>query len=277
MGMGMTWHNLAPLPIVNTWLKRSLPAVAAGLLGVVGLALGAQSRAQSVPLLPSVPRTPATPTLTAPAGQPVQHNHHNHQNNNNNNHNGHNGHNHELGPEGRSYDLRWLDAMVQHHTGALRMSEYVFDIGVPGVGALAKEIWRDQAQEIKAMGQWRKAWYPEAPVYPVALAPGGDPDTMAGLIRMNEAQIAAMRMMESTPNRDNRVPWFLEGMLQHHGGALLMAHDALAKSRNPDLRRLAAAIIVAQRREIIQLRRMLNHDGLNKPEYYRYDALFSPS
>jgi uncharacterized protein (DUF305 family) len=56
-----------------------------------------------------------------------------------------------------------------------------------------------------------------------------------------------------------------------------MAHDALAKSRNPDLRRLATAIIVAQRREIIQLRRMLNHDGLNKPEYYRYDALFSPS
>jgi uncharacterized protein (DUF305 family) len=167
--------------------------------------------------------------------------------------------------------------MVQHHTGALRMSEYVFDIGVPGVGALAKEIWRDQAQEIKAMGQWRKAWYPEAPVYPVALAPGGDPDTMAGLIRMNEAQIAAMRMMESTPNRDNRVPWFLEGMLQHHGGALQMAHDALAKSRNPDLLRLAAAIIVAQRREIIQLRRMLNHDGLNKPEYYRYDALFSPN
>ena len=127
------------------------------------------------------------------------------------------------------------------------------------------------------MGQWRKGWYPEAPVYPVALAPGGDPDTMAGLVRMSRAQIAAMRMMESTPNRDNRVPWFLEGMLQHHGGALLMVQDTLAKSRNTDLRRLAAAIIVAQRREIIQLRRMLNHDGLNKPEYYRYDALFSPS
>jgi uncharacterized protein (DUF305 family) len=58
--------------------------------------------------------------------------------------------------------------MVQHHTGALRMSEFVFDIGSPGVGALAASIWSDQAQEIKAMGQWRKAWYPEAPVYPVA-------------------------------------------------------------------------------------------------------------
>ena len=54
---------------------------------------------------------------------------------------------------GSTYDLRWLDGMVQHHTGALRMSEFVFDIGVPGVGALAKDIWRDQAQEIKAMGQ----------------------------------------------------------------------------------------------------------------------------
>jgi uncharacterized protein (DUF305 family) len=270
MALGMALHNLAAVPMGHPWLKKILPAVAAGLLWQVGLALvGAQGQAQSmpsVPEMPTMPSVPGTPALTDPAGQPMQHNHHNH-----------NGHNHEVGPAGRSYDLRWLDAMVQHHTGALRMSEYVFDIGVPGVGALAKEIWRDQAQEIKAMGQWRKAWYPEAPLYPVALAPGGDPDTMAGLIRMNETQIAAMRMMTSTPNRDNRVSWFLEGMLQHHGGALLMAHDALAKSRNPDLRRLAAAIIVAQRREIIQLRRMLNHDGLNKPEYYRYDALFSPN
>jgi uncharacterized protein (DUF305 family) len=279
----MALHNLAPMPLGHPWLKRILPAVAAGLLGSVGLALGPQGQAQTLPSLPEMPTKPSvpgTPALKAPAG----HHHHNiNKNKDNNNDNGHNGHvghvghNHEVGPAGRSYDLRWLDAMVQHHTGALRMSEYVFDIGVPGVGALAKEIWRDQAQEIKAMGQWRKAWFPEAPLYPVALAPGGEPDTMAGLVRMNEAQIAAMRMMTSTPNRDNRVPWFLEGMLQHHGGALQMAHDALAKSRNPDLRRLAAAIIVAQRREIIQLRRMLNHDGLNKPEYYRYDTLFSPS
>lgn len=180
-----------------------------------------------------------------------------------------------MGPAGATYDLRWLDAMVQHHTGALRMSEFVFDIGQPGVGALAKTIWRDQAQEIKAMGQWRKAWYPEAPVYPVALRPGGDPNTLEGLQRMTPAQIEAMRMMGSTPTRATRVVWFLEGMLQHHGGALQMAHDALAKSRNTTVRRLAREIIVAQRREIIELRGMLKRDGLNKPEYYRYDALFS--
>jgi uncharacterized protein (DUF305 family) len=187
----------------------------------------------------------------------------------------HSAHNHDVGPAGSTYDLRWLDGMVQHHTGALRMSEFVFDIGVPGVGSLAKDIWRDQAQEIKAMGQWRKAWYPDAPVYPVALRAGGDPNAMADLIRMSPAQIQAMRMMSSTPTRDNRVTWFLEGMLQHHGGALIMAHDALNKSSNPTIWRLARDIIVAQRREIIQLRKMLQHGGLNKPGYYAYDKLFS--
>jgi uncharacterized protein (DUF305 family) len=54
-----------------------------------------------------------------------------------------------------------------------------------------------------------------------------------------------------------------------------MAHDALNKSTNPTIQRLARAIIVAQRREIIQLRKMLQHDGLNKPEYHQYDSLFS--
>ena len=186
----------------------------------------------------------------------------------------HSAHNHDVGPAGRTYDLRWIDGMVQHHTGALRMSEFVFDIGMPGVGSLAKEIWRDQAQEIKAMGQWRKAWYPEAPVYPVALKAGGDPNAMADLIRMSRAQIQAMQMMTTIPTRENRVTWFLEGMLQHHGGALIMAHDALSKSSNPTIRRLARDIIVAQRREIIQLRKMLQHDGLKKPEYHAYDKLF---
>jgi len=182
---------------------------------------------------------------------------------------------HDVGPAGATYDLRFIDGMVQHHTGALRMSEYVFDIGVPGVGSLGKEIWNDQSQEIKAMGQWRKAWYPDAPVYPVTFLPGGDPNSLSGVTRMTAEQIAGMRMMESIPTKSNRVTWFLEGMLQHHGGALIMAHDALLKSTNPTILRLARNIIIAQRREILQIRRMLQHDGLNKPEYFQYDALFS--
>ena len=187
----------------------------------------------------------------------------------------HTAHQHDIGPAGETYDLRFIDGMVQHHTGALRMSEYVFNIGAPGVGSLGKEIWNDQSQEIKAMGQWRKSWYPDAPIYPVSYRPGGDPNSLAGVTRMTADQIAGMQMMESTPTKSNRVTWFLEGMLQHHGGALVMAHDALRKSTNPTILRLARNIIIAQRHEIIQIRKMLQHDGLNKPEYNQYDVLFS--
>ncbi len=187
----------------------------------------------------------------------------------------HASHAHDVGPAGATYDLRFIDGMVQHHTGALRMSEFVFGIGAPGVGALATTIWRDQANEIRAMGLWRKAWYPQAPIYPVALAKDGDPNSLVGLSRMSQAQIDGMRMMGEAPSPDKRVVWFLEGMLHHHGGALIMAHDALAKSTNPTIRRFARGVIVAQRAEIIELRRMLAVDGLRKPEYGRYDALFA--
>jgi uncharacterized protein (DUF305 family) len=98
---------------------------------------------------------------------------------------------------------------------------------------------------------------------------------MESLERMSAAYIQVMQMMGSTPTREIRVTWFLEGMLAHHGGALVMAQDTLRKSNNPTIRRLARAIIVAQRREIIELRRMLTHEGLNKPEYHQFDVLFS--
>ncbi|WP_094584163.1 DUF305 domain-containing protein [Synechococcus sp. BO 8801] len=245
---------------------RRLPAAALGILGALALTH------------PALAQEPGGSTPGA-----MDHDHHQHQHH----HaaptsappagaaSAHAGHAHDVGPAGATYDLRFIDGMVQHHTGALRMSEFVFGIGSPGVGALGKTIWRDQASEIRAMGLWRKAWYPQAPVYPVALAKGGDPNSLSGLTRMSQAQIDGMRMMGEPPTPDNRVVWFLEGMLHHHGGALIMAHDALAKSTNPTIRRFARGVIVAQRAEIIQLRRMLATEGLRKPEYGRYDALFA--
>ena len=187
----------------------------------------------------------------------------------------HQHHAHGMGPAGSTYDLRFIDGMVEHHTGALRMSEYVFNIGAPGVGALANSIWNEQTREIKAMRQWRKAWYPDAPVYPVALRPNGDPNSMADLVRMSPEVIAAMRMSGTKPTRENRVQWFLEGMIEHHGGALHMAHEARQNSTNPTILRLAREIIVAQRKEIIELRKMLQSGGLNKPDYYKFDNFFA--
>jgi uncharacterized protein (DUF305 family) len=54
-----------------------------------------------------------------------------------------------------------------------------------------------------------------------------------------------------------------------------MAHDALKKSTNPTILGLSRNIVVAQSGEILQIRRMLQFDGLNKPEYHNYDSLFA--
>ena len=149
-------------------------------------------------------------------------------------HHGHHDHEmHHAAPEETKEAAPTHSGTHQHHAGALRMSEYVFNIGAPGVGALANSIWNEQAREIKAMRQWRKAWYPDAPVYPVALRPNGDPNSMADLVRMSPDVIAAMRMSGTKPTRDNRVQWFLEGMIEHHGGALQMAHEARRKLHQP--------------------------------------------
>jgi len=52
---------------------------------------------------------------------------------------------------------------------------------------------------------------------------------------MSQAQIDGMRMDGRWATKENRVVGFLEGMLDHHGGALIMAHDARAKSTNPTI------------------------------------------
>ena len=216
-------------------------------------------RRAPLPLLLVLPLL-GSPCLAQPAAAPESH--------------GHQHHSHSVGPAGATYDLRWLDAMQQHHTGALRMSERVFNGASPGVGALARQIWRDQAQEIREMILWRRAWYPQAPVYPVVLRPGGDPDNLSGLARMDAAQREALRMAGPPPPGSDSTIAFHEGMLQHHGGALAMAHEALNRSPNSTIRRLARSIVIEQRREIIELRGMLHHSGLNKPEYHHFDSLF---
>ena len=82
-------------------------------------------------------------------------------------------------------------------------------------------------------------------------------------------------MLGDAPSTSTRVVWFLEGMLHHHGAAMQMAHDGQRKSTNPAIYRLARQIILVQRMEIRELRRMLQLEGRSRPEYYRYDHLFA--
>jgi uncharacterized protein (DUF305 family) len=65
-----------------------------------------------------------------------------------------------LGPADPEFDLRFINAMIPHHQGALTMAKAALaNTQRPDLKTLAQEILTSQAAEIKQMEQWRKAWY----------------------------------------------------------------------------------------------------------------------
>src|SRR5919199_74650 len=66
----------------------------------------------------------------------------------------------DLGPADADYDLRFVDAMIPHHEGAVEMAQEVLNKSQrPELKKLAQDILTSQQQEIDQMKDWRKAWY----------------------------------------------------------------------------------------------------------------------
>lgn len=170
------------------------------------------------------------------------------------NHNGmhHSGMNHnvDLGPADVNYDLRFIDGMIPHHQGAVVMAQEALQKSKrPEIKKLANEIIKAQNKEIAELKQWRKTWYPTAPKEPQAWHA-----EMKHMMAMTPEQIKAMRMDmdlgESNAEFDLR---FINAMIPHHQGAVVMASHALNKSKRPEIKKLAQAIISSQEAEIKQM------------------------
>jgi uncharacterized protein (DUF305 family) len=67
----------------------------------------------------------------------------------------------DLGAADESFDLRFINAMIPHHQGAVQMAQAALTGKPthPEVQALAQGIIDSQQQEIEQMQQWRQAWY----------------------------------------------------------------------------------------------------------------------
>jgi uncharacterized protein (DUF305 family) len=62
----------------------------------------------------------------------------------------------------KSFDRAFIDAMVPHHQGAIRMARVELERGSdPEVHELAEAIIEAQAGEIEMMNGWRERWYGE--------------------------------------------------------------------------------------------------------------------
>ena len=158
----------------------------------------------------------------------------------------------DLGPANLEYDLRFIDAMILHHEGAVIMAkDLVQKTKRPELQKLAKEIIAAQYQEVAQMKKWRKAWYPKAPDQPMAWHA-----EMNHSMAMTPEQIKAMRMDMDLGTADSEYDLrFLKAMVPHHEAAVVKAKDLAQKTKRPELQKLAKDVISSQQMEIDQMKK----------------------
>lgn len=123
----------------------------------------------------------------------------------------------------------------------------------PELQKLAQDIIKTQMQEIKQMQQWRKAWYPKASAEPIAWHAA-----MGHSMVMSQEQMKSMMMsMDLGPADATFDLRFLNAMIPHHEGAIVMAKDAQTKAKHPEIKQLSQAILTSQQAEIDQMKQWL--------------------
>ncbi|MDF5711189.1 MAG: DUF305 domain-containing protein [Nostoc sp. S4] len=157
----------------------------------------------------------------------------------------------DLGAADTNYDLRFIDAMIPHHQGAVEMANVAQEKSKrPEIKKLAAEIIKAQDKEIAQLKQWRTAWYPSASVMPVAY----DAKTNK-TVPMPHEQMQGMMMNMDLGAADTQFDLrFINAMIPHHESAITMAQDALSKSKRPEIKKLAQSIIDSQQAEINQMK-----------------------
>ncbi|RJF68932.1 DUF305 domain-containing protein [Deinococcus cavernae] len=145
------------------------------------------------------------------------------------------------GMQAQNIDRNFLTMMIPHHQSAIDMSQLILKTTRdPQVKTWATNIVRDQQREINQMQALLKPY-------------GGPAQGMAG--QMNQLMGDMTTPIQQASNKDRA---FVEGMIPHHGMAIMMADHLLMQSRNPVMQKLGRDIITAQAQEIYEFQQYLN-------------------
>jgi len=151
-------------------------------------------------------------------------------------------------------DTMFAQMMIPHHTQAVEMSDMMLakkDIPAE-VTALATRIKAAQGPEIETMTGWLKSWNeptqaPTGHAMPTQGMGGG----MDGM--MSDADMTKLDAAQGT----DAARLFLNQMIAHHQGAVMMAKTESTEGKNPDAVNLSKAIVTAQEAEIQEMQALL--------------------
>lgn len=141
---------------------------------------------------------------------------------------------------GNATDRAFVAGMTPHHRSAIEMAQIAQQRAQSQfVKQLAGDIIASQSREIATLSRLDQTLAQEG-VKP------GDLGVSEHMMGMN----MDMTMLRSANPFDRA---FIDMMVPHHQGAVRMARVEVAKGQNPQLKRLAQAIIDAQSREIREM------------------------
>jgi len=141
-------------------------------------------------------------------------------------------------------DIGFSQDMIAHHQQAVTMAQAVQGRVSPSVSQLAISIELNQLKEIGQMQGWLSLW--NAPQ-----VPSGPPMTWMATHHHVMPGMASQREVERLGEADGKDLdiWFLQLMIRHHEGGLLMAAEAVHNAALPQVRGLATLMTTEQREE----------------------------
>ncbi|MEU7875520.1 DUF305 domain-containing protein [Dactylosporangium sp. NPDC049140] len=173
-----------------------------------------------------------------------------------------------VNPTFTNVDAMFVRMMIPHHEQAVEMATLAqMKATDPDVKQLAAKISTEQKAEIATMKGWLAAWgqpttMPSCPgmhcmpsdmmpngTMPGGMMPSGMPTT-SGM--MSSADMAKLKA--ATGAEFDKL--FLQMMITHHEGAIMMAQAELAHGTNPNAKALAASIVKTQQAEIAAMQQM---------------------
>ena len=156
-----------------------------------------------------------------------------------------------IAPPRSHADTDFMQGMIMHHSQAVEMTALIPSHSTNEVvRALGRRISTSQSDEIKLMRRW--------------LESRGDATSMPDMPGMNMLMPGMLSPAQMTALRAARGPefdrLFLGGMIQHHGGALIMVKDLFdspGAGQDADVFNFATDVDNTQRAEIKLMQKML--------------------
>lgn len=149
-------------------------------------------------------------------------------------------------------DIAFAQLMIPHHQQAIDMAVMAQRAATTDeVRQLAEQIRGAQDPEIQMMRGWLTAWGA-----PMEMDAGHEGHDMGGMSADGMMTADDMDALAAATGPEFDRMW-LEMMIAHHEGALTMAQDVLASTKDPQVRDLAQSIIDGQTSEITTMKALL--------------------